>query len=128
MRIVAQVVKEFSNEYPIYAGSTNSNPSTNVSNLNLFKPNNPFPNTGINNNPGMFGQQGFNPQNGTTMISSNIGNFKPNINVGGGMNMDGKNQGGMMMDGNQKNQVLPPLKARCKEYLFENKIEFNQYR
>jgi len=105
MRIVAQVVKEFSNEYPIYAGSTNSNPSVGTSNLNLFKPNNPFPNTGINNNPGMFGQQGFNPQNANTMISSNMGNFKPNV-VG--------NVGGMGM-GNQKDQVLAPLKSRYKE-------------
>jgi len=101
MRIVAQVVKEFSNEYPIYAGNASSNPSTGTS-THLFKPSNPFPNTIVNNNPGFMGQQGFNnPQNANTMLSSNIGNFKP-VNVG--MNM-----------GNQKDQVLAPLKARYKE-------------
>jgi hypothetical protein len=104
MRIVAQVVKEFSNEYPIYAGSTG--PSNTNTSTHLFKPNNPFPNNNNVNNPnGMFGQQGFNPQNANTMLASNIGNFnKPNVNVGMGM-------GG----GNQKDQVLAPLKTRYKE-------------
>ena len=96
MRIVAQVIKEFSNEYPIYAGSTG--PSNTNASSHFFKPNNPFPNT---NPTGMLGQQGFNPQNANTMITSNIGTLnKPNVNIG---------------MGNQKDQVLAPLKARCKE-------------
>ncbi len=62
----------------------------------------------------MFGQQGFNPQNANTMLASNIGNFnKPNVNVGMGM-------GG----GNQKDQVLAPLKTRCKELRWNGFIEY----
>lgn len=90
MRILTQLVNEFGNEYPLYECTTGT------STQNLFnKPQQP------NNNPNnIFGQQQNYAQNSNTNIA--IGNIptQTNYNVGGQ---------------NQKDQLLAPLKKRCRE-------------
>lgn len=107
MRIVAQIVKEFSIEYPIYAGQPKPQPT--------FQPNpqnttNPFQQFQQNNNQ----FQPFpNPNNPTTIINpsggqgpQNVSPFiKPYDNI----------QSNPMPGGNPKDQLLAPLKSRYKD-------------
>jgi len=106
MRIVAQIVKEFSTEYPIYAGQPKQ--TTPI----LFPSSNP----GVNQQGGFIGGGGYNnplpnsnpfnnPQNPTANIAS-YDNSKPQFQQYGNT---------------PKDQLLNPLKARC------NSIFWNLY-
>lgn len=101
MRIVAQIAKEFSVEYPIYAGNSQQTQTQ-------FQQPKPvlFPN-GFGNNPGIqqqgtFVQQGMNPQPQNVNTNINYNNVSPFPNTG---------------NKNPKDQLLGPLKSRCKHYL-----------
>ena len=110
MRIIKQAIAEFGNEYPLYE-------CTGQQNQNLFKDKiaNPI------NNGGMFSQQPVNPQNVSTMISSQLptGNI-PNLNQFNNPNNVMGNQGQ-----NSKDAFLVPIKKRCEDY--EYSIDINGY-
>jgi len=101
MRIVAQIIKEFSAEYPIYAGnpSQTSQIQQQQPKPHLF-PGSGFPNPTMVNQQGNYGQQFTNPQ--PQNVNTNIAyqNVQQYQNIG---------------NKNPKDQILSTLKTRCED-------------